>query len=58
MEELSKAYKILFGKPEGKRPLRILAHTWESNVEMDLKLYMRLFIRFILLRMGTSDGLL
>jgi hypothetical protein len=26
------AYKILVGKPEGKRPLRIPRHRWEENI--------------------------
>jgi hypothetical protein len=30
------AYKILVGKPEGKRPLRRPRHRWADNIEMDL----------------------
>jgi hypothetical protein len=33
MREVRNAYKILFGKPEGKRPLR----RWENNIRMDLR---------------------
>jgi hypothetical protein len=29
--------KILFIKPEGKRPLEILRHKWENNIKMDVK---------------------
>jgi hypothetical protein len=31
------ACKILFGKPEGKRPLRRPKRRWEDNIRMDLK---------------------
>jgi len=27
-----KAYKILFGKPKGKRPLERPRYRWESNI--------------------------
>jgi hypothetical protein len=30
-----KAYRILVGKPEGKRPLR--RRRWENNIKMDLR---------------------
>jgi len=30
-------YRILVGKPEGKRPLGRPRHRWENNIEMDLK---------------------
>jgi hypothetical protein len=31
------AYRVLMGKPEGKRPLRIPRHRWEYNNKMDLQ---------------------
>jgi hypothetical protein len=31
------AYKILVGKPDGKRPLGRLRHSWEDNIRMDIK---------------------
>jgi hypothetical protein len=31
------AYKILIGKPEGKRPLGRRMHRWEDNIKMDLR---------------------
>jgi hypothetical protein len=31
------AYRVLLGKPEGKRPLGRLRHRWEDNIKMDLK---------------------
>jgi hypothetical protein len=30
-------YKILVGKPEGKRPLGRTGHRWEDNITMDLR---------------------
>jgi hypothetical protein len=35
MGELRDVYKILIGKPEGKRPLRRPRHKWENNNKMD-----------------------
>jgi hypothetical protein len=34
---MKNAYKILFGKPEGKRSLRKARHGWEGNIRMGLK---------------------
>jgi len=30
-------YRVLVGKPEGKRPLRRTRHKWEDNIKMDLQ---------------------
>jgi len=30
-------YRVLVGKPEGKRPLGRLRHRWEGNIKMDLQ---------------------
>jgi hypothetical protein len=30
-------YRILVGKPEGKRPLRRSRHRWVNNIKMDLR---------------------
>jgi hypothetical protein len=30
-------YRILVGKPEGKRPLGRLRHRWEDGIRMDLR---------------------
>jgi hypothetical protein len=30
-------YRILVGKPEGKRPLRIPRRRWMDNIKMDLR---------------------
>ena len=31
------AYRVLVGKPEGKRPLGRPRHRWEDNIKMDLQ---------------------
>jgi len=30
-------YRVLMGKPEGKRPLGRPRHRWEDNIKMDLQ---------------------
>jgi hypothetical protein len=37
MEQKRNAYKILIGKPEGKRPLRRPRRRWESNITFNVK---------------------
>ena len=41
MEEDRSAFKILLGKPAGKRLLGRLRHRWKVNIIMDLKKYRR-----------------
>jgi hypothetical protein len=36
MEEKRNVYRLLVGKPEGKRPLGRLRHRWVDNIRMDL----------------------
>jgi hypothetical protein len=36
MEERRNAYRLLVGKPEGKRPLGRPRRKWIDNIEMDL----------------------
>jgi hypothetical protein len=31
-----KLYKVLVGKPKGKRPLRSLRHKWDDGIRMNL----------------------
>jgi hypothetical protein len=35
--ERMSTYRILVGKPEGKRPLRRPGRRWEDNIKMDLR---------------------
>jgi hypothetical protein len=37
MEEERKVYKVLVGKPEGKRPLGRPRRRWEYGIKMDLR---------------------
>jgi len=37
MVEGSGMYRVLVGKPEGKRPLGRPRHRWEDNIKMDLQ---------------------
>jgi hypothetical protein len=30
------AYRVLLGRPEGRRPLERPRHRWEDNIKMDL----------------------
>jgi hypothetical protein len=36
MGEKRKVYRVLVGKPEGKRPLGSPRHRWEDGIRMDL----------------------
>ena len=36
MEQSTNAYRVLVGKPEGKRPLGRPRSRWEDNIKMDL----------------------
>jgi hypothetical protein len=35
--EKRNAYRIVAGKPEGKRPLGRLRHRWVDNIKIDLR---------------------
>ena len=37
MGESRGIYRVLVGKPEGKRPLERLRRRWEDNIKMDLQ---------------------
>jgi len=34
---LGSGYRVLVGKPEGRRPLEIPRHRWKDNIKMDLQ---------------------
>jgi hypothetical protein len=36
MGEKRNRYRLLAGKPEGKRPLGRLSHRWVDNIKVDL----------------------
>jgi hypothetical protein len=51
------AFRVLVGKPEGKRQLGRPGHRWEYNVKANLKvLYEIRWAGFIWLRIGGSGG--
>jgi hypothetical protein len=58
MEEESKVYKVLVGKPEGKRPLERPRHRWEVGIRRDLMEIDWGWSGFNWLRTGTGGGLL
>ena len=37
MGERRGVYRVLVGKPDGKRPLGRSRHRWEDNIKMDLQ---------------------
>jgi hypothetical protein len=37
MGEVRGAYSILFGRPEGRRPLERPRRRWDDNIKMDIK---------------------
>jgi len=52
-------YRVLVGRPEGKRPLGRPRRRWEDNIRMDLRIYGgKVCTGFIWLSIGTSGELL
>jgi hypothetical protein len=60
MGEERKVYKVLVGKPKGKRPLGMPRRRWEDGIRMDLREigFGGVWIGFDWLRTGTGGGLL
>jgi hypothetical protein len=56
MGEERKVYRVLMGKPEGKRPLGRPRRRWEDGIRMDLR--ETGWGELIWLRTGTGGGLL
>jgi hypothetical protein len=53
------AYRILVGRPEGRRPLGTPRRRWEDNIKMDLQeVGWGAWTGLIWLRIGTGGGLL
>jgi hypothetical protein len=53
------AYRVLVGRPEGRRPLGRPRRRWEDNIKMDLQeVGWRAWTGLIWLRIGTGGGLL
>jgi hypothetical protein len=49
-------YRVLVGKPEGKRPFGRPRRRWENNIKMDLQEVGREGIDSSWLRIGTGGG--
>jgi hypothetical protein len=60
MEEGRNVYRVLVGKPEGKRPLERPRRNWEDGIKMDLREFGwgGVWSGFTRLRIGTGGGLL
>jgi hypothetical protein len=57
-EEGRVVYRVLVGKPEGKKPLRRSRRRWEDNIKMDLReigIYGANWIRLALDRVQWGD---
>jgi hypothetical protein len=60
MGEKRNAYRMLVGKPDGKRPLGRQRRRWEDNIKVGLReICMEIvWTELIWLRIGTGGGLL
>jgi hypothetical protein len=58
MGEKRNAYRILVGKPEGKRLLGRPVCRWVDNIKVDLTMIKWDHVDWISLRIGSSGGLL
>jgi hypothetical protein len=59
MREGRGAYRVLVGRPEGRRPLGRPRRRWEDNIKMDLQeMGWGAWTGLIWLRIGTGGGLL
>jgi hypothetical protein len=57
MGEKRNVYRLLVGKPEGKRPLGRPRRRWIDNIKMDL-LKIEMWTGLVWLRIGTAGELL
>jgi hypothetical protein len=59
MSEKRGAYRILVGRPEGRRPLGRRRHRWEDNMKINLQeVGWGTWTGLISFRIGTGGGLL
>jgi hypothetical protein len=59
MGEGRNMYRVLVGKPEGKRPLERPRHRWEDGIKMNIRqIVWEVWSGFSWLRIGTVGGLL
>jgi hypothetical protein len=58
MGEDRKVYKVLVGKPEGKKPLGRQRRRWEDGITMDVRVIGWGWSGFKWLTIGTGYGLL
>ena len=57
MRESRGVYRVLMGKPEGKRPLEGPGRRWEDNIKMDLQeVGWGTWTGSIWIRIGTDGG--
>ena len=57
MGERIGVYRVLVGKPEGKRPLGRSSHRWKCNIKMDFReVGCRVLTVSCWLRIGTDGG--
>jgi hypothetical protein len=57
MGEMKISYTILVGNPDRKNPLRRPRHSWDDNINMDLKKMVRRVELIQCLSVGSSGGL-
>jgi hypothetical protein len=59
MDEKRNAYRLLVGKPEGRRPVGRPRRRWLDNIRMDLvEVDGVMWTGLVWLRLGTGGGLL
>jgi hypothetical protein len=57
MEEMRGVYRVLVGKPEGRRPHGRIRRRWEYNIKMDLRFWdVGVRAGSSWLRIGTGGG--
>jgi hypothetical protein len=57
MEDRRGTYRVLVGRPEGKRPIERPRRRWEDDIKMDLQEVGWVWNGLAWLRTGTGDWL-